>query len=268
MIEGSLFALAYLLLGALAGLTAGLLGVGGGLIIVPVLASLYLLQGVASDVIMHMALATSLATIIITSISSVRTHHQHQAVLWPVFWQLTPGILTGAWLGGWLAGQISTQWLKPMFACFELAVAVYMLMDKPVAEHRRLPEKMSMAMAGGVIGSLSAMVGIGGGTLTVPFLCWNSVQLRQAIATSAACGLPIAISATLAYIFTGWQQTQLPAYTLGYVHLPAFLGIIASSVLFAPLGAKLTHRLPVKTVKKIFALFLLALAIKLLLTSI
>ena len=268
MVEGSLFALAYLLLGAFAGLTAGLLGVGGGLIIVPVLASLYLLQGFASDVIMHMALATSLATIIITSISSVRAHHQHHAVLWPVFWQLTPGILLGAWLGGWLAGQISSQWLKPIFACFELAVAVYMLMDKPVTEHAKLPGRVAMGTAGGMIGSLSAMLGIGGGTLSVPFLCWNSVQLRHAIATSAACGLPVAISGTLAYIFTGWQLSSLPADTLGYVHLPAFLGIILTSSLFAPLGAKLTHRLPVKTVKKIFAVFLFALAIKLLLTSI
>ena len=267
MAETSLFPALYLLLGAFAGLTAGLLGVGGGLIIVPVLASIYLLQGIASEVIMHMALATSLASIIITSISSVRTHHQHQAVLWPVFWQLTPGILIGAWLGGWLAGEITTQWLKPIFACFELSVAIYMLMDRPVTEHGKLPGRLAMGSAGGMIGSLSALVGIGGGTLTVPFLCWNSVQLRNAIATSAACGLPIAVSGTLAYIFTGWQHTQLPDYTLGYVHLPAFLGIIISSALFAPLGARLTHRLPVKTVKKIFAVFLFAVAIKLLLTE-
>ncbi|MCW9004371.1 MAG: sulfite exporter TauE/SafE family protein, partial [Gammaproteobacteria bacterium] len=141
------------------------------------------------------------------------------------------------------------------------------LMDRPVTEHGKLPGKLTMGAAGGMIGSLSALVGIGGGTLTVPFLCWNSVQLRNAIATSAACGLPIAISGTLAYIFTGWQHAQLPAYTLGYVHLPAFLGIIISSALFAPLGARLTHRLPVKTVKKIFAVFLLGVAIKLLLTE-
>lgn len=257
----------YLLLGAFAGLTAGLLGVGGGLIIVPALASIYVLQGIAPQSIMHLALGTSLATIVITSISSVIAHHRHQAVLWPVFWQLTPGILLGAWFGGWLAGQITTDWLKPIFGLFELSVAAYMLLGKSVTEHSPLPGTASMTSAGGVIGGLSAIVGIGGGTLTVPFLCWNSIPLRNAIATSAACGLPIAIAGSLAYIFTGWQQPNLPGHTLGYVHLPAFLGIIISSALLAPLGARLTHRLPVKRVKKVFALFLLVVAMKLLFTE-
>lgn len=165
----------YLLLGAFAGLTAGLLGVGGGLIIVPALASIYVLQGIAPQSIMHLALGTSLATIVITSISSVIAHHRHQAVLWPVFWQLTPGILLGAWFGGWLAGQITTDWLKPIFGLFELSVAAYMLLGKSVTEHSPLPGTASMTSAGGVIGGLSAIVGIGGGTLTVPFLCWNSI---------------------------------------------------------------------------------------------
>ena len=267
MTEAGVYLGLYLILGAFAGLTAGLLGVGGGLIIVPALASLYLLQGISGDIIMHLALATSLATIVVTSLSSVRAHHHHQAVLWPVFWQLTPGILIGAWLGGWLAGQISTQWLKPVFGCFELSVAIYMLLDKPVSVHRNLPGKWVMSIAGSAIGSLSAIVGIGGGTLTVPFLNWNNIQLRKAIGTSAACGLPIAMAGALAYIMTGWQHADLPAYTLGYVHLPAFLGIIISSALFAPLGAKLTHNLPIKIIKKIFALFLLVVAIKLLLTE-
>ncbi|MDH5765096.1 MAG: sulfite exporter TauE/SafE family protein [Gammaproteobacteria bacterium] len=257
----------YLLAGAFAGLAAGMLGIGGGLIIVPALTSLFLLQGMPADIIMHLALATSLATIVVTSIASIISHHRHQAVLWFVFWQLTPGILLGASLGGWLAGQMSGDWLKPVFGLFELTVAIYMLTDKTVTQHRSLPGIIPMSSAGTVIGGLSAIVGIGGGTLTVPYLCWNSVQIRNAIATSAACGLPIALAGAMAYMLTGWQQPGLPANTLGYIHLPALLGIILSSVLFAPLGARLTHRLPVKIIKKIFAVFLLAVAFKLLVTE-
>jgi uncharacterized membrane protein YfcA len=253
----------YLALGAFAGLMAGLLGVGGGLIIVPVLASVFARQGVDASIIMHLALGTSLSSIVITSISSVRSHHQHQAVLWPVFWQLTPGIVLGAGLGGLLAGQLSTGFLKPVFAVFELGVGLHMLLHRPPQQHSPLPGKAVMATAGGVIGGVSSLVGIGGGTLTVPFLVWNSVGLRQAIATSAACGLPIAIAGSLAYVVSGWHHTLLPGHTLGFIHLPAFFGIILASMLAAPLGAKLTHRLPVATLKKIFGGFLLMLAIKL-----
>lgn len=259
-----LFLILYLLLGACAGLLAGLLGVGGGLIIVPALAALFVLQDLPNEIIMHLALGTSLATITITSIASVRSHHQHQAVLWRVFVQMTPGILIGAWLGGWLAAQMTTQWLKPLFALFEFSVGLYMLSGFQVPTHRALPGIIGMSSAGGLIGSISAIVGIGGGTLTVPFLVWNGTPLRFSIATSAAIGLPIALAGSLAYIMSGWQTELLPEHTLGYVHLPAFLGIIISSALFAPIGARLTHRLPVHTLKRIFALFLLLIAAKLL----
>lgn len=257
----------YLTLGAFAGLMAGLLGVGGGLIIVPVLAGVFAQQGVDPAIIMHLALGTSLASIVITSISSVRSHHQHRAVLWPVFWQLTPGIVLGAGLGGLLAGHLSTGLLKPVFALFELGVGLHMLFHRTPQQHRPLPGRAVMAGAGGVIGWVSSLVGIGGGTLTVPFLVWNSVNLRQAIATSAACGLPIAIAGSLAYIVSGWRHELLPKQTLGFVHWPAFFGIIVASMLFAPLGARLTHSLPVATLKKIFGGFLLLLAIKLLLSD-
>lgn len=262
-----LYLILYLLLGACAGLLAGLLGVGGGLIIVPALAALFVLQGLPNDIIMHLALGTSLATIAITSISSIRSHHQHQAVLWRAFLQMTPGILIGAWLGGWLASQMTTQWLKPVFALFELSVGLYMLSGIQVPSHRTLPGIRGMSSAGGFIGVISAIVGIGGGTLTVPFLVWNGTPLRFAIATSAAIGLPIAIAGSLAYIMSGWQAAALPEHTLGYVHLPAFLGIILSSAIFAPVGARLTHRLPVHTLKRIFAFFLLLIAIKLLISE-
>ena len=253
----------YLTLGAFAGLSAGLLGIGGGLIIVPALATLFSYQQIPADIIMHLALGTSLATILVTSISSVRSHHKHRAVIWPHVWRLTPGILAGAWLGGWLAGQMSSDWLKPVFALFEFAVAIHMLSGTQVGSHRNLPGTAGMSTAGTFIGSISAIVGIGGGTLTVPYLIWNSIPLRKAIATSAACGFPIALSGTLAYLVSGWQHPLLPGQAIGYIHVPAFLGIILASALFAPLGARLTHTLPVAALKKIFALFLLAVASKL-----
>lgn len=254
----------YLATGAFAGVSAGMLGIGGGLIIVPVLASLYISQGMDSDIIMHLALGTSLATIVITSLSSVRAHHKHQAVIWPVFWKLAPGILIGAWIGGWLASIISSNNLKPVFGFFALLVALQMISGRQVDQHRSLPCPLAMSSTGGLIGSISAIVGIGGGTLTVPFLLWSSINMRHAIATSAACGFPIALAGSLSYMVFGWNHSQLPDNALGFVYLPAFFGIIMSSVIFAPLGAWLAHRLPVLILKRVFALFLFAVAGKLL----
>ena len=258
----------YLALGAVAGLLAGLLGVGGGLIIVPVLAAVFVQQGVSGDIIMHLALGTSLASIVFTSLSSIRAHQQHGAILWPVFRQLTPGILIGAAFGGWLAGIMSTAWLKPLFAVFELAVGLLMLASLKPQAHRNLPGPIQMSSAGGGIGAVSSLVGIGGGTLTVPYLIWHSVSLRQAIATSSACGFPIALAGSLSFIVNGWHHSLLPAHSLGYVHLPALIGIAISSVLLAPLGARLTHRLPVAVLKKVFGGLLILLAIKLFISEI
>jgi len=256
----------YLATGAFAGVMAGMLGVGGGLIIVPILATLYASQGIASDIIMHLALGTSLATIVVTSTSSIYAHHKHQAVLWPILLKLTPGILLGAWIGGWLASLMPSNGLKPVFAIFELAVAIQMISGGQVDQHRSIPGSFAMNSAGGFIGSISSIVGIGGGTLTVPFLLWNSINIRNAIATSAACGLPIALAGSLSYMWAGWGNSQLPESTLGFVHLPAFLGIIFTSVFFAPVGAMLAHRLPINTLKRVFAVFLIVVAGKLLIS--
>lgn len=258
---------AYLLLGAFAGLSAGLLGVGGGLIIVPALAALFAQQGFSGEILMHLALGTSLATIVVTSLSSVYAHHRHGAVLWPQFRQLAPGILLGAWLGGWLAGQMSSAQLKPVFALFELAVGIYMLSDHRTRSQRGLPGSVAMGGVGGGIGLISSLVGIGGGTLTVPYLHWHGAELRRAIATSAACGMPIAIAGSLSYIVNGWSHPQLPGHSLGFVHLPSLLAVVVSSVVFAPIGARLAHRLPVKTVKRLFALLLLLIAVRMLLSE-
>ncbi|MCK5003197.1 MAG: sulfite exporter TauE/SafE family protein [Gammaproteobacteria bacterium] len=255
-------ALLYLSTGVFAGLASGLLGVGGGLIIVPVLFFIFSAQNLPAEHIMHMALATSLATIIITSISSARAHHKKQAVLWPVFLLLAPGICLGAWFGGIVASDIKTDVLKPGFGIFEFIVAMYLLWNHQSQQHAVSLDKIKSAVGGFIIGTISAIVGIGGGTLTVPFLNWHNIPMRNAVATSAACGLPIAVFGAASYIYTGWSISNLPGHTLGYVHLPAFALIIATSFLFAPVGAKLAHRLPESTLKKWFAIFLMLIGLK------
>lgn len=255
----------YCLLGAFAGVAAGLLGIGGGLLIVPVLAWIFHQQGVPNDIIMHLALGTSLASIIFTSISSVWAHHQKQAVMWSVFWQLSLGIMVGAWLGAMVVDFLPTKSLTLLFGLFELYVAIQMTLNIKPKPQRQLPNQLGMSAAGGGIGVISSIMGIGGGTLTVPFLVWCNIHIRKAIATSAACGLPIAIAGSLGFLFTGWGHTNLPEYSLGYLYLPALLGIVMTSVLFAPIGAWLTHYLATDVLKKVFAVLLYVLAAKMLL---
>jgi uncharacterized membrane protein YfcA len=258
--------LAYIACGLVAGLLAGLLGVGGGLVIVPVLTLIFMSQGFANEVIVHMAVGTSLATIILTSISSVRAHHLRQAVLWPVVWQLVPGIILGALLGAAIADAMPTSVLRNFFAIFEILVAVQMLTSLKPQAHRSLPGRAGMSVAGTTIGMISSIVGIGGGTLTVPFLVWCRVTIHQAIGTSSACGLPIALGGAIGFMLMGWDEVWLPEYSTGFVYWPAWLGIVSASVLAAPLGAALAHRLPAQRLKKGFAIFLLILAAVMLLS--
>lgn len=246
----------YLLLGAFAGTVAGLLGVGGGLIIVPVLAAVFALQHFDTHIVMHLAIGTSLATIVVTSISSGYAHHLHGAVLWPVFIRIAPGITVGAWLGAWLASILPTESLKLIFGLFELLVAVQMAFSVKPKASTRLPNTPGLSVVGVGIGTVSTIVGIGGGTLTVPFLSWCKVSIHHAIATSAACGIPIAIAGSLGFIVVGLGTTTLPDYSTGFVYWPAFSGVILTSMLFAPLGAKLAHRLSKSKLTRIFAVFL------------
>ena len=256
--------LSYLLLGAFAGTIAGLLGVGGGLIIVPVLVFIFTGHQFASDVIVHIAVGTSLASIVVTSISSTWAHHRHGAVIWPVFRRLAPGIVIGTFIGAGVADLMNANTLRTFFGVFELTVAAQMALNVKPAPHRQLPGWVGITSAGSGIGALSAIVGIGGGTLTVPFLVWCNTQMHKAVATSAACGLPIALAGAVAYTLTGLNETSLPAGAVGYVYWPAFVGIVATSMLFAPLGARLAHRLPVNVLKKVFALLLAILGIRML----
>jgi uncharacterized membrane protein YfcA len=254
----------YLLLGAIAGIVAGLLGVGGGLIIVPVLATLFAMQGMSADVIMHVALGTSLTTIVFTSLSSMRAHHQHAAVDWHTVIRLVPGIIVGAWLGAAVADHLDTPFLRIFFGVFECLVAIQMWFGLKVLAHRQLPGPVGMSLAGLVIGGVSAVVGIGGGTMSVPFLTWCRVKIQRAVGTSAAIGLPIALAGASGYIVSGLNAQGLPAYSSGYVHWPAFAGIVVASILFAPLGARLAHSLPTSVLKRIFALLLAVLGARML----
>jgi len=250
----------------MAGLLAGLLGVGGGLIIVPVLAWLFVAQQLPSEIIMHLALGTSLASIVLTSVSSSYAHHRHAAVLWPVVVSLSPGIIIGALLGSFIADGLPSDLLRTIFALFEIAVAMQMGFSLIPQAGRNLPGSWGRSAAGGVIGVVSSIVGIGGGTLTVPFLVFCRVSIHKAVATSAACGLPIALAGSLGYVMMGWQNQSLPENSVGFVYLPALVTILLTSMLFAPLGARLAHRLPVATLKKIFAGLLFILGVIMLAT--
>lgn len=255
----------YLAVGAVAGLLAGLLGVGGGIVIVPALVFVFHSGDFSAELIMHLAVGTSLGTIIVTSISSVWAHHRRGAVDWSVFWRLAPGIVAGALAGAWIADALASVTLQRVFGCFALCVAVQMALARPPAPHRDLPGSAVLLGAGTVIGAVSALVGIGGGSLTVPFLTWCNVAMTRAVATSAAGGLPIAAAGTLGFVITGWGRPGLPEAATGYVYWPALLGIIASSTLFAPLGARLAHSLPTRMLKRVFAVFLAVVGLRLLL---
>jgi uncharacterized membrane protein YfcA len=255
----------YLAMGLLSGFIAGLLGVGGGLILVPLLVWLFSMQGFAHESNMLMALGTSLGVISITAISSVRAHHAHGAVNWNTVKHILPGILFGTLFGAWLASKLPSTFLHHFFIAFLFYAATQMLFNFKPQAHRNLPGYVGMSSVGSIIGIVSSWVGIGGGTLSIPFMLWCNVKLHQAIATSAAIGFPIAVAGALGYVFTGWSVSHLPAYSAGYVYLPAFAAIASTGILTAPIGARLAHRLPVNVLKRLFAALLYALGIKMLL---
>lgn len=251
----------YLLLGGVAGITAGLFGVGGGLIIVPVLVFSFAAQGIDPLVLTHLAVGTSLATIVFTSINSVVAHHRQGAVRWAVVRWMTLGILIGAALGSLTAAAIQGSMLQKTIGVFAIAIAVQMAFSIQPDSGGSVPGKPVLTVAGIVIGWASAIFGIGGGSLTVPFLTWRSVPIRQAVATSAACGLPIAVSGALSFAVVGWQDAHLPEWSLGFVYLPALVGIAITSMFFARIGARLAHRLSPRLLRRLFALLLLSVGI-------
>lgn len=248
-------------LGLFSGFLAGLLGIGGGMLMVPFITLILSARGVAPDLTVKMAIATSMATILFTSLSSVRAHHQRGAVRWDIVRRLAPGIvLGGALASAGVFAVLKGQFLAVFFGLFVSFSATQMFLDKKPAPTRTLPSTPGLLGAGGVIGFLSGLVGAGGGFVSVPFMTWCNVAIHNAVATSAALGFPIALANVMGYIISGWNLNQLPPGSLGYIWLPALVVIATCSVLTAPLGAKVAHQLPVKQLKRAFAgiLYLLA----------
>ena len=255
---------AYLGIGLLSGLLAGLFGVGGGVVIVPALVLLFTQLDLGGPWIPHLAVGTSLATIIGTGAASTLAHHRRAGVRWEIVRALAPGIVLGAWAGAAMVGWIPDLWLKRLFAAFLGYVGARLLLN-PAPRHlaEGLPGQARLAAVGGGIGMLSALVGIGGGTLTVPFLNGRGLDMRQAVGTSAACGLPIALAGSLGFVVAGWGRAELPALSTGFVYWPAVLAMLIASMPAAPLGARLAHALPVGLLKRLFGLLVLAIAARL-----
>ncbi len=276
--------LCFLLGGAIAGIFAGLLGVGGGIIIVPLLSFLFPLLSISPEHAYHLALGTSLASIMVTSVASSRAHHKRGAVRWEIFRAISPGILLGTFMGGIMASHIPNAYLKAFFVAFLYFIAFDMIFGKKKTEKKitsspealenisktepesngQLPGKLVISAIGTTIGLISSFVGIGGGTMSVPFMLYYQVPIRIAVGTSAAIGFPIALAGTLGYIVGGYDVAGLPEFTLGYVHILAFVGLASASYFTAPYGAALAHKLPVQTLKRFFAIFLICVASRML----
>jgi len=261
MLEIFLICLAF---GCFSGILAGLFGLGGGLVLVPFFLILLETHGIANDLLMLMSVATSLATIIITSIAATLTHYHLGTIIWKYVLNLSYGIIIGVVIGAWVADSIPSDSLRFIFALYMLYVAVQMAMQSQLKAKLKPFAALTLNISGVAIGFVSSVLGIGGGTLTVPLLARHQMPMRNAVAISSACGLPIAVIGTLTYAFLGWQKTGLPEGSLGYIYLPAFLGVIISSMLTAPLGAKLANKLPTRQLKRYFSLLLFAVAGKLL----
>lgn len=254
--------LAYVLTGASAGLLAGLLGIGGGLVIVPALALLFAAHGFGVANLMHFAVGTSLATIVATSVSSLLAHQRRGSVHWQAVRGLLPGILLGGLGGAWLARQISSPGLGLCFGVFEILVALQLLFGASPSPQRKLPGPGMQGLAGSAIGALSALLGIGGGTLTVPWLLWHRVDIRIAVGTAATIGLPIALAGALGFALGGSQAGGWPDHSTGFIYWPAVLGIVTGSVPLAPAGAWLAHYLPRQLLRRIFAVLLALIGLK------
>jgi uncharacterized membrane protein YfcA len=252
-------------MGGLAGAMAGLLGIGGGALIVPVLVIVFEGQGVNPDIIMQLALGTSLATIVFTAVSSASAHHRRGTLDWAIFRRLAPAIVVGTLIGAAVADHLASRTLQWMFVVFMFAVAAQFARGTTATHaHARLPGWFGMNFAGTIIGLASALFGIGGGSLSVPFMTWCSVPVKRAIGTSAAIGLPIAVSGAAGFLVAGLDEPGRPPWSLGYIVLPAFASIVVASTLAAPLGARLAHRLSDATLRRLFALFVALLGLRML----
>ncbi|WP_298928539.1 sulfite exporter TauE/SafE family protein [uncultured Ramlibacter sp.] len=249
-----------LLLGACTGFLAGLLGIGGGMLMVPFITFILTAKGYPAEHVVKMAVATSLATICFTSLSSVRAHHKRGAVLWPIVWVLAPGIVLGSLVGAQVAVALPGRVLSVLFAVFVAFSATQMFLDRKPKPTRTLPGRLGTFGMGWAIGMLSALVGAGGAFVSVPFMTWCNVKIHDAVGTSSALGFPIALAGTLGYIWAGQGLPQMPPGSLGYLYLPGLVVIALASMSTAPLGARTAHRMDIRPLKKVFALVLYVLA--------
>ncbi|RZJ26458.1 MAG: sulfite exporter TauE/SafE family protein [Haliea sp.] len=249
-----------LLLGAGTGFLAGLLGIGGGMLMVPFVTFILTAKGFPSEYTVKMAVATSLATICFTSLSSVRAHHKRGAVLWPIVRVLAPGIVLGSLVGAQIAVALPGKVLSVLFAGFVAFSATQMFLDRKPKPSRTLPGALGTFGMGGVIGMLSALVGAGGAFVSVPFMTWCNVKIHDAVGTSAALGFPIALAGTLGYVWAGQGLPQMPPGSIGYLYLPGLVVISLASISTAPLGARLAHSMDIRPLKKVFASVLYVLA--------
>ncbi len=253
----------YALTGMTAGFLAGYLGIGGGLILVPVLSWMFSQDPATSDTAVQMAVATSLATMLFTSMSSLLAQHRRGAIFWPVVRQMLPGLMVGALLGSYIADHIGNIALGRVFGVFALLVGLQILRGARRVGERTLPGPIPVAGTGFLIGTISSLLGIGGGSMTVPWFLWHGQRVQNAIATAAACGYPIAVAGTLGFVMLGESHLSTP--TLGYVHLQALVGVALFGVFGAPIGVAAIHRSSPLVAKRWFALFLLIVAFKMLL---
>jgi uncharacterized membrane protein YfcA len=258
--------LAYFATGAFVGFLAGLLGIGGGMTLVPVLAAMYSAQQFAPEHTVHLALGTGMASVMFTSSASVRAHHRLGGVDWALVRRMGPGMVAGTLFATALSGSVSQRALALAFAAIVYAGATQLVLGRKPSPGRTLPATPALASIGVLIGVVCGLVSAGGAFMTVPFMLFCGVAMTTAIGTGAALGVPVAIVGTIGFMFSGWHAPELPPWSLGFVYLPALLGIVAGSVLTAQLGARAAHRLPVATLRRIFAALLYVLATKMLWT--
>ena len=256
--------LAYLALGAFVGFFAGLLGIGGGAIMVPLLVLLFDMQGLPREQLLHLAVGTSMSTILFTSLASIRAHQSRGSIRWPIVRSMTPGIIIGGLLGAALASAIPVTTLALCFTAIIFASATNMILDRKPSPSRQLSGPLGLSGVGAGIGALSSIAAMGGGFASVPYMLWCNVPMINAIGTAAALGFPIAAAGTVGFVINGWNDAGLPPWSFGYVYLPAFAGIVVTSMMVAPVGAATAHRMPTRRLKQVFAVLLYVLVARML----
>lgn len=259
------FFAAYLLCGIFIGFVAGLLGIGGGVIGIPALLALFNLQGMPQDVAMHMAIGTSLAIVVVTSLASAFAHYRKGMILIPVFKRIILGAVLGCIFGIMIATHLKSIYLQYIFGIFLLIMAIQMLWQRKIKPRSELPNRKVLFAIATIFGAISGLLGLGGGMIMVPYFNWYGIPIREAVATAAACILPVAIIGTLGYMVADIQTTNLPSLNSGFIYWPAFIGISLTSALSAPIGARCTHTIPTTLLKKIFSLLLVVVGVSMLL---